>query len=53
MCSSDLTRKQVLDVVGRYFDRNKETAAVAVISGEGQIAAANKKLNNPMETHRI
>ena len=47
------TREQVLDAAARYFDRNRETAAVAVISGEGQIATANKKLNNPMETHRI
>ncbi len=47
------TRKQVLDAAGRYFDRNRESAAVAVISGESQIAAANEKLDVPMETHRI
>ncbi|KPJ76156.1 MAG: peptidase M16 [Deltaproteobacteria bacterium SG8_13] len=47
------TRKLVLDAAVRYFGGNREKPAVTVISSESQIAAANKKLDVPMEPHRI
>lgn len=47
------TRDQVLTVAARYFDRNRTKPAIAVISSEDRIAAANKQLEVPLMPHRI
>ena len=47
------TRRQVLEVAHRHFDPKGMKPAVAVISSEDKIAAANKKLQEPLATHRI
>ena len=47
------TREQVLTVAARYFDRNRTKSAIAVISSENRIAAANKQLEVPLMPHRI
>ena len=48
-----LTREQVLEAAGRYLDRKRYEPAIAVISSEDRIAAANQSLNNPLAAHRI
>jgi len=49
-----LTRKQVLRAAEKYFDRKNHTKAVAVISGEQQLKAANQKLSDqPLELYII
>jgi len=39
-----LTRSQVVQAAGKYFDENETRKAVAVISGEDKLKAANEKL---------
>jgi Zn-dependent M16 (insulinase) family peptidase len=49
-----LTRSQVVQAAEKYFDKNQAQKAVAVISGEDKLIAANEKLSgNPLELHRI
>ncbi len=49
-----LTRDQVVQAAGKYFDKNEAQKAVAVISGEEKLKAANEKLSgNPMKLQRI
>ena len=47
------TRKQVLKVASRYFNGSRIKPAIAVISSESRISAANKKLTVPLTAHRI
>jgi Zn-dependent M16 (insulinase) family peptidase len=50
----NLTRNQVIEAAERYFNGDKKKKAVAVISGEEQLKAANEKLaGNPLELYRI
>jgi Zn-dependent M16 (insulinase) family peptidase len=50
----NLTRKQVIQAAERYFNGDEEEKAVAVISGEEQLKAANEKLAaNPLRLNRI
>jgi Zn-dependent M16 (insulinase) family peptidase len=50
----NLTRKQVIRAAERYFDGNEEKKAVAVISGEEKLQAANEALGaNPLKLNRI
>ena len=49
-----LTRKQVLRTAEKYFDPQNRPKAVAVISGEQQLKAANQNLSNrPLELARL
>jgi Zn-dependent M16 (insulinase) family peptidase len=49
-----LTRKQVLQAAEKYFDPQIHTKAVAVVSGEQQLNAANKKLSaQPLKLYRL
>ena len=49
-----LTRKQVLKAAERYFDKNENQKAVAVVSGEEKLKAANEKLSErPLKICRI
>ncbi len=49
-----LTRSQVVRAAGKYFDENQPKKAVAVISGEGKLKAANEKFSGkPLVLHRI
>ena len=49
-----LTRSQVMQAAEKYFDKNGARRAVAVISGEDKLKAANAKLSGkPLELHRI
>jgi len=49
-----LTLSQVVRTAGKYFDENQTRKAVAVISGEDKLEAANEKLSGkPLEIHRI
>ena len=49
-----LTRDQVMQVAGKYFDKNETQKAVAVISGEDKLKAANEKLTEePLRLNRI
>ena len=49
-----LTRKQVLQAAERYFSDNENKKAVAVISGEEKLKAANAKLSErTMKIYRI
>jgi Zn-dependent M16 (insulinase) family peptidase len=49
-----LSRKRVNAVAEKYFDRNAKHQAVAVISSEEKLKAANAKLaGSPLELHRI
>jgi len=49
-----LTRSQVVQAAGKYFDENETQRAVAVISGEDKLKAANEQLaENPLKLHRI
>ncbi|MBT8352291.1 MAG: hypothetical protein KJO26_13800 [Deltaproteobacteria bacterium] len=49
-----LTRKQVLKAAERYFDKNENQKAVAVVSGEEKLKTANEKLSErPLKICRI
>ena len=49
-----LTRDQVITVAEKYFDDSYGKQAVAVISSEDRLKAANEKLaDNPLELFRI
>ena len=49
-----LTRKQVIQAAEKYFDGDQEKKAVAVISGEEKLKAANEVLSdNPLKLNRI
>jgi Zn-dependent M16 (insulinase) family peptidase len=49
-----LTRNQVVQAAGKYFDKTQAEKAVAVISGEDKLKATNEKLaGKPLELHRI
>ena len=49
-----LTRGQVMQAAGKYFDKNETQKAVAVISGEDKLKAANEKLTGkPLKLNRI
>jgi Zn-dependent M16 (insulinase) family peptidase len=49
-----LTRSKVLQAAEKYFDRKDAKRAVAVISGEEKLNAANEKLaGSPLQLHRI
>jgi presequence protease len=49
-----LTREQVVDVAGKYFDPERPGQAVAVISGEDKLTAANEQLGErPLSLNRI
>lgn len=49
-----LTREEVVAVAGRYFDPDRAGQAVAVISGEEQLKAANVRLGDkPLSLNRI
>jgi presequence protease len=49
-----LTRNQVIDAAKKYFDNSNENQAVAVISNEDRLNAANQQLaNNPLKLFRI
>jgi Zn-dependent M16 (insulinase) family peptidase len=49
-----LTRKQVIQAAEKYFDGDQEKKAVAVISGEEKLKAANEVLAaNPLKLNRI
>jgi len=50
----NLTRKQVILSAEKYFNGDKDKQAVAVISGEEQLKAANEALaDNPLKLNRI
>ena len=50
----NLTRKQVIQAAEKYFDGNEEKKAIAVISGEEKLKAANEMLiANPLKLNRI
>lgn len=50
----NLTRKQVIRAAEKYFDGDKDKQAVAVISGEEKLKAANEALaDNPLKLNRI
>ena len=50
----NLTRKQVIQAAERYFNGDEEKKAVAVISGEEQLKAANQQMSsNPLKLYRI
>ena len=50
----NLTRKQVILSAEKYFNGDKDKQAVAVISGEEQLNAANEALaDNPLKLNRI
>ena len=49
-----LTRGQVMQAAGKYFDKNETQKAVAVISGEDKLRDANEKLTEkPLKLNRI
>jgi Zn-dependent M16 (insulinase) family peptidase len=49
-----LTRKQVIQAAEKYFDIVDENKAVAVISGEEKLKAANAAMDDhPLELRRI
>ena len=49
-----LTRSQVMQAAEKYFDRKDTQKAVAVISGEDKLTAANEKLvGSPLKLYRI
>jgi Zn-dependent M16 (insulinase) family peptidase len=50
----NLTRKQVIHVAEKYFDGDEATKAVAVISGEEKLKAANEQMaEHPLKLYRI
>jgi Zn-dependent M16 (insulinase) family peptidase len=48
-----LTRRRILEAADNYFADPQEKNAVAVISGEAQLKAANEKLDPPLSLYRI
>jgi len=48
-----LKRDSIVDCARRYFDAAARNCAVAVISGEAQLQAANEGLNPPLTLKRI
>jgi len=49
-----LTRKKVMQAAEKYFDGKETQKAVAVISGDEKLNAANEKLSgNPLKLYRI
>jgi hypothetical protein len=49
-----LTRNQVVETAGKYFDGKETQKAVAVISGEDKLKAANAKLSEePLRLNQI
>lgn len=49
-----LTRKQVIQAAEKYFNGDDKNKAVAVISGEDKLIAANEAMgDHPLELHRI
>lgn len=49
-----LTLRQVMEVAEKYFDQTTTKQAIAVISNEEKLKAANKKLSkNPLNLYRI
>jgi Zn-dependent M16 (insulinase) family peptidase len=49
-----LTRKQVIQAAEKYFDGDQEKRAVAVISGEEKLKAANEQMSSePLKLYRI
>ncbi len=49
-----LTRSQVMQAAEKYFDRKDTQKAVAVVSGEDKLTAANEKLvGSPLKLYRI
>jgi len=48
-----LTRRRILEAADKYFADLQKRQAVAVISGEAQLKAANEKLDRPLSLHRI
>jgi hypothetical protein len=50
----NLTREQVIQAAEKYFNGDQEKKAVAVISGEEQLQAANAKMpDHPLTLYRI
>jgi Zn-dependent M16 (insulinase) family peptidase len=50
----ELTRERVLQAAERYFDLKKDKKAIAVVSGEDQLKAANHKLSSsPLKLAQI
>ena len=50
----NLTREQVIQAAERYFNGDEEKKAVAVISGEEQLKAANEQMaEDPLKLYRI
>jgi hypothetical protein len=49
----NLTRRQVLDAAGTYFEPLSDRQGVAVISGENLLREANRKLDPPLSIHNI
>jgi len=49
-----LTRSRILQAAEKYFDAKSNNQAVAVISGEDKLKAANQKLSDqPLTLYRI
>ena len=49
-----LTKKKVTKAAEKYFSSSATNQAIAVISGEDALKAANKKLSgDPLELYRI
>jgi Zn-dependent M16 (insulinase) family peptidase len=49
-----LTRQQVIQAAEKYFDGDQEKKAVAVISGEEKLKAANEQMSSePLKLYRI
>ncbi len=48
-----LTRDQVIQAARRYFSGEEASHAVAVISGDAQLKAANQRLDPPLSLKRI
>jgi hypothetical protein len=49
----DLSRRQVIDAAEAYFGGGLSHCSVAVIGSEEQLNAANTKLQEPLELHKI
>jgi presequence protease len=48
-----VNRKKVSDLAAAYFNPDKTKRAVAVISGDAQLLEACRKLDRPLEIHKI
>jgi Zn-dependent M16 (insulinase) family peptidase len=48
-----LTRAEVLAVAGRYFGGGLDHCSVAVIGSEENLKAANARLKEPLDLHKI